>query len=344
MEPTGIYSIPLELIMDPKKMMNPDEVRFFCGRSNPQLAEKICLLNHVPLEKTEVKRFSNDDLYVQLGASVRKREVYIIQSLCPPVDQNLMELLLMLDIARSSGAKEVHAIIPYFSYARSDKKDAARISITGRLVADLLQTAGANHVMTMMLHSPQVHGFFRVQTDPLTSRPVFTEYFQGRNLARTIVVAPDIGAAKSAVRFAQGLGNLPVAAGNKERISDTTVRIKGLIGNQIKGHHTAIVYDDEIATGGSVAEISRLLVARGIQEIWVVCTHGVFVAEALKRLAAIPQITEIVATDTVYIPPQDDASRLRVVTVAPVFAEAIRLNYLGESISHLFAFGGAKGE
>jgi ribose-phosphate pyrophosphokinase len=329
--------------MDPQKMMNPDEVRFFCGRSNPQLAEKICSLNHVPLEASEFKRFSNDDLYVQLGASVRKREVYIVQSLCPPVDQNLMELLLMLDIARSSGAKEVHAIIPYFSYARSDKKDAARISITGRLVADLLQTAGANHVMTMMLHSPQVHGFFRVPTDPLTSRPVFTEYFQGRSLARTIVVAPDIGAAKSAVRFAQGLGNLPVAAGNKERVSDTTVRIKDLIGDQIKGHRTAIVYDDEIATGGSVEEISKLLVGRGIQEIWVVCTHGVLVGRSLERLTAIPEITEIVTTDTVYIPPEKRIPRLHEVSVAPVFAEAIRLNYLGESISHLFAYGGETG-
>jgi ribose-phosphate pyrophosphokinase len=328
--------------MDAQKMMNPDEVRFFCGRSNPQLAEKICSLNHVPLETTEFKRFSNDDLYVQLGASVRKREVYIIQSLCPPVDQNLMELLLMLDIARSSGAREVHAIIPYYSYARSDKKDAARISITGRLVADLLQTAGANHVMTMMLHSPQVHGFFRIPADPLTSRPVFTEYFQGRDLAGTIVVAPDIGAAKTAVRFAQGLGNLPVAAGNKERISDTTVRIKALIGDQVKGHHTAIVYDDEIATGGSVVEISKLIVAKGIQEIWVVCTHGVLVGQSLDRLAAIPQISEIVTTDTVYIPPEKRIPRLHEVTVAPVFAEAIRLNYLGESISHLFAYGGEK--
>ena len=157
--------------MDPQKLRNPDEVRFFCGRSNPQLAEKICSLNHIPLEKAEFKRFSNDDLHVQLDASVRKRGVYIVQSLCPPVDQNLMELLLMLDIARSSGAKEVHAIIPYYSYARSDKKDAARISITGRLVADLLQTAGANHVMTMMLHSPQVHGFFRVQPTRLPAGP-----------------------------------------------------------------------------------------------------------------------------------------------------------------------------
>jgi ribose-phosphate pyrophosphokinase len=328
--------------MTKEQTINPDDVRIFCGRSNPQLAEKICTLNQVPLETCDFKRFSNDDLYIQLGASVRKREVYIIQSLDPPVDQNLMELLIMLDIARSSGAKEVHAIIPYFSYARSDKKDAARISITGRLVAELLQTAGANHVMTMMLHSPQVHGFFRVPADPITSRPVFKDYFKGRNLANTIVVTPDIGSAKSGARFADDIGGLPVAAGNKERINDTTVRIKDLIGDQIKDNENAIVYDDEIATGGSIVEISKLIITRGIRKISVVCTHGVFVNRALEKLAAIPEIEEIVTTDTIHIPLEKRTPNLHVVTVAPVFAEAIRLNYIGESISNLFAYAREK--
>ena len=330
--------------MSHSKKMNPDEIRFFCGRSNPQLTQKICDLNHIPLENSEFRRFSNDDLYIQLGASVRKREVYILQSLDPPVDQNLMELLIMLDIARSSGAKEVHAIIPYFSYARSDKKDAARISITGRLVAELLQTAGANHVMTMMLHSPQVHGFFRIPTDPLTSRPVFKKYFQGRDLSHTIVITPDMGAAKSGARFAKDMGDLPVAAGNKERINDTTVRISDLIGDQIKGHDTAIVYDDEIATGGSILEISKLIISKGIKHISVICTHGVFVNNALEKLNAVPEITEIITTDTIYIPPEKRISKLHIVSVAPIFAEALRLNYIGESISTLFAYGSDKEE
>ena len=151
----------------------------------------------LPLEKTLISRFSNDNLYIQLGASVRSRIVFIVQTLAPPVNDNLVELLMMLDIARSASAKEVHAIIPYFSFARSDKKDAPRISITARLVADLLQTAGATHVMTMVLHSPQAHGFFSVPTDPLTSRPVFRNYFQSHDLADTVVVAPDMGSART---------------------------------------------------------------------------------------------------------------------------------------------------
>jgi ribose-phosphate pyrophosphokinase len=324
--------------MDHQHALKLEEVRFFCGRSNRPLAEKICAILNVPLEDTDIQRFNNDNLYIQLGASVRKREVYIIQSLDPPVDQNLMELLIMLDIARSSGAKEVHAIIPYYSYARSDKKDAARISITGRLVAELIQTAGADHLMTMMLHSPQVHGFFRIPADPLTSRPVFEDYFRGRDLSKTIVVTPDMGASKSGARFAHEMDNLPVAAGIKERINDTTVRINYLIGDQVRGNNTAIVYDDEIATGGSIVEISKKIILQGIKQIWVVCTHGVFVDNALSKLAAVPEITEIVTTDTIYTPPERRIPKLHVISVAPIFAEAIRLNYIGESISSLFAY------
>jgi ribose-phosphate pyrophosphokinase len=211
--------------------LNPENVRFFSGSSNPELAQRICQHLDVPLDKTLISRFSNDNLYIQLGATVRGREVFIVQSLVPPVNDNLVELLMMLDIARSSAAKEVHAIIPYFSFARSDKKDAPRISITARLVADLLQTAGATHVMTVMLHSPQVHGFFSMPTDPLTSRPAFKKFFHGRDFSDTILIAPDMGQVKSAARFAKDLG-IPMAAANKERISDTQVRISAIIGDR----------------------------------------------------------------------------------------------------------------
>ncbi|MFQ5811956.1 MAG: ribose-phosphate diphosphokinase [Anaerolineae bacterium] len=323
---------------DSDKVIAPSEVRFFSGSSHPQLAADIAGYLGVPLDKTEITRFSNDNLYIQLGASVRSRAVFIVQSLSPPVNDHLVELLMMLDIARAASAKEVHAIIPYFSFARSDKKDAPRISITARLVADLLQTAGATHVMTMMLHSPQVHGFFSVPADPLSSRPVFTQHFQQRDLSSTIVVAPDMGHAKSAARFAKDLG-LPVAAGDKERVSDTEVHVRGLVGQQVQGCKRALIYDDEIATGGSVLEMSRLLVEYGVQEIWIVCTHGVFARGSLEKLAAVPQITEIVTTDTVYIPSEKRHPKLHVLSVAHVFGEAIRRNYLRQSIGDLFVFG-----
>jgi ribose-phosphate pyrophosphokinase len=323
---------------DSAKAIEPSEIRFFSGSSHPQLAADIADYLGVPLANTEITRFSNDNLYIQLGASVRSRAVFIVQSLTSPVNDHLVELLMMLDIAQGASAKEIHAIIPYFSFARSDKKDAPRISITARLVADLLQTAGATHVMTMMLHSPQVHGFFSVPTDPLSSRPVFRRYFQQRDLSSTIVVAPDMGHAKTAARFARGLG-LPVAAGDKERVSDTEVQVSGLVGQQVHGCKRALVFDDEIATGGSVLEMSKLLIEYGIKEIWTVCTHGVFAHGALEKLAAVPQITEIVTTDTVYIPPEKRHPKLRIVSVAHVFGEAIRRNYLRQSIGGLFVFG-----
>lgn len=323
--------------MKSNRKIDPNEVRIFSGSSHPQLAAGIAAELGIPLEKTRVTRFSNDNLYIQLGASVRSRTVFIVQTLAPPVNDHLVELLMMLDIARSASAREVHAIIPYFSFARSDKKDAPRISITARLVADLLVTAGATHVMTMVLHSPQVHGFFSLPADPLTSRQVFRRHFETHDLSDAIVVAPDLGSAKAAALFAKGLG-LPIAAGNKERLSDSEVVISGLVGRPVQGYRRALIYDDEIATGGSVLELSRHLVSQGIEEIWVACTHGVFVHEGLERLADMPQITEIVTTDTVWIPPEKRCPKLHLLSVAPIFADAIRRNYLRESIGDLFIY------
>ncbi len=327
--------------MTGKESIDPGEVRFFSGSSHPNLARDIAAHLALPLEKTTISRFSNDNLYIQLGASVRSRRVFIVQSLSRPVNDHLMELLMMLDIARSAGATEVHAIIPYFSFARSDKKDAPRISITARLIADLLVTAGATHVMTMMLHSPQVHGFFSLPTDPLSSRPVFSHYFRERDLSDVIVVSPDMGHAQSAARFARDLGT-PVVAGNKERISDTEVTITGIFKEQLRGRKTALLYDDEIANGGSILQLTKILIDLGITEIWPTCTHGVFAEGALERLAAVPQISEIVTTDTVSGPEAKRHPKLTVLSVAPIFSEAIRANYLKRSIGELFVFGESK--
>jgi ribose-phosphate pyrophosphokinase len=315
-----------------------EEVRFFSGSSNKPLAESIAGELGVPLDDTHISRFSNDNMYIQLGASVRYRRVYIVQSLSQPVNDHLVELLMMLDIARGAAASEVHAIIPYYSFGRSDKKDAPRISITARLVADLLKTAGATHVMSMMFHSPQVHGFFPMPTDPLSARPVFRKYLEARDLSDHIVVAPDMGSAKSAARFAKSL-DLPIAAGNKERLSDTQVKISGLVGNQVRGHKHALIYDDEIATGGSIHELSRVLVEEGVEDILVVCTHGVFTRGGLERLADVPQISEIVTTDTVHLPPEKRHPKLKILSVASVFANAIYNNLHHESINELFVFG-----
>ncbi len=319
--------------------LNPDDVRFFSGRSHPQLATEIAEYLSIPLEKTHFRKFSNDNLEIQLGASVRGRAVFIVQSLVPPVSEHLLELLMMLDIAHGAGAREIHAIIPYYSYSRSDKKDAPRISIAARLIADLLQTAGATHVMTMTLHSPQVHGFFNVPTDPLTARGLFVRYFLDKNidLESTIVVAPDMGRAKPAARFASLLG-LPVAAGDKRRLSDTQVQISDSIVRQVAGYRRALVYDDEIATGSTVLELSRLLVDSGIQKISLICTHGLFSGDSLKQIAAFPEIGEVITTNTVPPPANNFPNNFSIISVAPIFGEAIWRNYNHQSIGDLFTF------
>ncbi len=319
--------------------LNSEDVRFFSGRSNVPIAEKIAQHVGVPLDPTHFSRFSNDNLFVQLGASVRGRVVYIIQSLTPPVSDHLVGLLMMLDIAKSAAAKEIHAVIPYFSYARSDKKDKPRISITARLVADLLQTAGATHMMTMTLHSPQVHGFFGIPADPLTARWSLADYFRDRGYTSedTVVVAPDEGSAKAGERFAEMLG-LHAAAASKTRISDTKVEVGGFVGRQVRGFKRAIIHDDEIATGGSVVELSQHLLKFGVEEIILTCTHGLFLGKAVERIRAIPQITEVVTTDTVWRPPERELPNLTTISVASVFGNAILKNYYRQSIGDLFTY------
>jgi ribose-phosphate pyrophosphokinase len=183
-----------------------------------------------------------------------------------------------------------------------------------------------------------VHGFFSLPTDPLSSWIVLKEYLETRDLKETIMVSPDMGQAKSAARFAKVLG-LPIAAGNKERVSDTEVKIRALVGNQVKGHKCALVYDDEIATGGSIDELSRVLIDEGVEDILVTCTHGVFTRGGLERLANIPQISEIITTDTVYIPPEKRHPKLKILSVAPIFADAIRHNLYHQSLNDLFVYG-----
>ena len=323
--------------------LNPDDVRIFSGRSHPELAASIAHHLDIPLDTTHFSRFSNDNLYIQLGASVRSRTVYLVQSLIPPVSEHLLELFMMLDIARGAGAREVHAIIPYFSYARSDKKNAPRISITARLIADLLETAGATHVMTVTLHSPQVHGFFKIPTDPLTARGIFVNHLHELQLIEkfnennTVVVAPDYGRAGSAARLAHHF-NLSSISAEKTRLSDTSVRISDLINKQVAGFERAIIFDDEIATGGSVITLSRMLVKGGIKQIYTICTHGLFFGDALPQLLAIPEITHIIATDTVPIPIEKRTPKLEILSVAPLIADAIYRNYTRQSIGPLFDF------
>ena len=313
-----------------------DGLCIFSGSAHRELAEEICRLRGTRLGLSITQHFSNDNLYVQLQESVRERDVFIIQPFYPPpVSDRLLELLMMLDAARSASAKRVTAVIPYYSYSRSDKKDEPRISIAGRLVADLLATSGAQRVLTMTLHSPQVQGFFSVPTDHLSSMPVFAGYFRDRDLSDTTVVTPDIGHAKRGAELARQLG-LPMAAVSKKRIDDATVVVDGLIG-EIRTKRVILV-DDEIAVGTSMINAVKLLRNLGVTEATLVCTHGIFCGPAIANLQATPEIKEIVTTNTVPIPPEKRIPCMRVLSVAPLFADAIRRIHEGETMQPLFDY------
>jgi len=279
----------------------------------------------------EIHRFSNDCLQVQLQVNCRQRDVYIVQPLVPPTQEHLMELLLMIDAARGASAAQITAVMPHYAYARSDKKDASRISIGARLVADLLVAAGVDRVLTMTLHAPQVHGFFSVPVDHLTAIGVLADHFRGTDLTDTVVVSPDLGNAKTATQFARLLG-LPVAAGSKQRLSDDKVVIDAIVGD-VAGKK-AIILDDEIATGGSIIELLDRLKDLGCTQAAVATTHGLFAGKAVERLRLHPSITEVISTDTV--PRPDGFPELQVSSVSGLFAEAIKRIHDGESVSSLF--------
>ncbi|MGO9297705.1 MAG: ribose-phosphate diphosphokinase [Streptosporangiaceae bacterium] len=309
------------------------EIVVFSGSAHPTLAAEICADLGTPLHPVRMQRFANDCLEVQLQANCRERDVFVIQPLSPPVQEHLVELLLMMDAARGASAARVTAVVPHYSYARSDKKSEPRVSIGGRLVADLLVTAGASRVLTVTLHAPQVHGFFSVPVDHLHALREIGAHFRGRDLAGQVVVSPDLGNAKSAAALARALG-LPVAAAAKQRLSDDTVTISSIIGD-VRGRDV-VVLDDEIARGTTIIELLSRLSDYGARSAAVACTHGLFSDGALARIAAHPQVREIVCTNTVPQPDPGREPKLSVISLAGALAEAIRRIHEGESVSALF--------
>jgi ribose-phosphate pyrophosphokinase len=309
------------------------EIAIFSGSAHKELASAICHHLDIPLSPSRVTRFANDCLEVQLLANCRERDVFVVQPLVPPVQENLVELLLMLDAARGASAARITVVMPHFAYARSDKKNAPRISIGARLMADLMQTAGADRVLTMTLHSPQVHGFFGVPVDHLHALREIAGHFRDGDLGNTVVVSPDLGNAKEASRFARLLG-VPVAAAAKERLADDKVVISSIIGD-VAGRDV-IVLDDEIARGSTILELLDRLAEHKVASVRVACTHGLFTDNALHRIGEHPEVAELVCTNTVPVPDGHSSAKLTVLSVAPALAEAVRRIHNGESVSVLF--------
>ncbi len=309
------------------------ELKIFSGNANPRLAKSICETLGIGLSRLAISRFSNDNLFVQIQENVREKDVFVIQPFTAPVGDTILELFIILDALRSASARRITAVIPYFSYARSDKKDAPRISITGRLMADLIRTAGANRVLTMDLHSDAVHGFFSIPVDHLTAIPYFVNHFRGQlDPANAVVVATDAGGAKRAGRFAKRI-QLPLAIIDKRRVADTEV-VQGLVVGDVKGRD-AIIFEDEISTGGTLAASVKTLSNAGVKSIHVGATHGVLCGPAVQRLADSP-IQSVAVTDTVHVPEDKQTEKIHTLSVAPLFAEAIRRIHTGESVGALF--------
>ncbi|MDR2690611.1 MAG: ribose-phosphate pyrophosphokinase, partial [Azoarcus sp.] len=304
-------------------------LKIFSCNSNEPLAHDICHRLGVPLSQVEISRFSNDNLHVQIQENVRERDVFVVQSFTAPVSDHIMELLITLDALRSASAQRITAVIPYYSYARSDKKDKPRISITGRLMADMLVTAGANRVLTMDLHADQVHGFFSVPVDHLTAIPAIADHFRTHyDLSNMVAVATDAGGAKRVGRFSERLG-IPMAIIDKRRISDTTVK-QGQVVGKVSERDT-VIFEDEISTAGTLVSTIETLRAAGARSIHAGAVHGVLCGPAIERLRNAP-IDSIVVTNTVHVADDKKFDKLTILTVAPLFAAAIERIHSGASV------------
>jgi ribose-phosphate pyrophosphokinase len=310
-----------------------DGLRVFSGSSHPQLAREICDCLGIPLGKLQTVRFSNENLKVRIGENVREQDVFVVQTSCPPLSEHITELFILIDALKHSSAKRITAVLPCFPYARSDKKNEPRISITARLMADLLATAGANRVLTIDLHAPQIQGFFSMPSDQLTAVPLLCEALKARRLADTVVVAADVGESKDAARFAKLL-NLPIAIIDKRRTGDDErAEARAVIG-EVRRKHTLIV-DDEIATGGTVLAAVDFLLAQGAKSVSAAAVHPVLSGRAWERLAK-SRLESLMVTNTIPLAAHGPAPRIEVLSVAPLLAEAIARIHDGRSVSALF--------
>lgn len=313
------------------------DIKIFTGNANKPFAKAVCDYIGTELGKCEIRKFSNDNIKVRILETVRGKDVYIIQPSCIPVNTGLIELFIMIDAVKSASAARVTAVCPYYPYARSDKKDEPRISITARLIADLLQTSGADRVMAMNLHSDQIQGFFRIPSDNLLAGKTFCEYLKNENKEKKmnnhVVVAPDSGSAKLSGFYARKL-EIPLTILDKRRYKDDEKPvIERVIGN-VKDKD-CIIFDDEVASAGSLREASLALMREGARSIIACCVHGVLSGNAIKRIIDSP-IKKLIVTDTVFIPKEKKINKLEILSVSELFAKAIMRTNRGESISPLY--------
>ena len=309
-----------------------ERCEIFTGNSNPQLAGKICDYLELSSGKIDVGEFPDGEVSVKIEENVRGEDIFIVQSVCTPVNKSLVELLVMIDAAKRASAKRITAVLPYYGYARQDWKERPRVPITAKLVANLITAAGANRVLTMDLHTPQIQGFFDIPLDHLFAAPVLIKYFQGLNLSNLVVVAPDVGSIKTARAFAKRL-HASLAVVDKRRNSPDSVDVMHIIG-EVKGKNIVIV-DDLVASGGTLCEAADALKRNGARDIYASITHGVLSGNAIENIAN-SSLEKLIITDTIPLTQEKQLKKIEVLSVASLLGEAIRCIYLEKSVSSLF--------
>ena len=310
-----------------------DEIKVFTGNAHPALAQAVTDYLGIPLGKCEVFEFSNENSFVRILENVRQRDTFVIQPISSPVNKSLVELLIMLDALKRASAERITAVVPYYGYGRTDKKDQPRVPITARLVADLLTIAGANRLLTVDLHAPQIQGFFNIPVDELTALYTLSRYFKERAFDDLVVVATDIGISKRARDLAAKL-DAPLAIIEKRRVGNVdrseTLNVIGEVEGKV-----ALTVDDEIDTAGSLLSVVSALRERGTKEVYACCTHPVFSGSAIQRIASCP-VKEVVVTDTIPVNGNNKLDKITVLPIAPLLGEAIRRIHTGQSIGAMF--------
>jgi ribose-phosphate pyrophosphokinase len=293
----------------------------------------VCDYLDIPLGEAEVFEFSNENIFVRILENVRERDVFIVQPICSPVNKSLVELLIMLDAFRRASAGRITAVVPYYGYSRTDKKDQPRVPITARLIADLITTAGASRLLTVDLHAPQIQGFFTIPVDELTARPMLTQYFKEKALDNVVVVATDIGISKAARDVAAKL-EAPLAIVEKRRVGNVDASETLNVIGDVEGMH-ALTVDDEIDTGGSLVAVVNALLERGVTEVYACCTHPVFSGPAIQRIAASP-VEEVIVADTIPVNGDKRLDKITVLSIASLIGEAIHRIHTGLSVGAMF--------
>jgi ribose-phosphate pyrophosphokinase len=310
-----------------------DDLKVLTGNAHPALAQAVADYLGIPLAGCEVFEFSNENIFVRILENVRQRDTFVIQPLSSPVNKNLVELLIMIDALKRASAGRITAVIPYYSYGRTDKKDQPRVPITARLIADLLTVAGANRLLTVDLHAAQIQGFFNIPVDELTALDILSDYFKSKNMENLVIVATDIGISKRARDLAAKL-DAPLAIVEKRRMGNNDrTELLNIIGD-VEGK-IALTVDDEIDTAGSLKGVVAALEKRGVGEVYACCTHPIFSGSAIERIQSCP-VKEVVVADTVPVTGHKKLDKITVLPIAPLLGEAISRIHTGKSIGALF--------